>query len=389
MLAAPAGLWQGEASDHWRGGLSARDPTELVARLLAAPAAGTPARAWLDARLATPVDWPAVLTRASAGLVTPALGPILAELGVLASLPEDARAFLRTVAALNRERNVRIMAELDELAAALALAGIKAVALKGAGLVADGIFRTPACRMIADIDLLVPGDRVADALATSHALGWRAGTIWSDPAATLIHPETATRSGAAAALEIHVEFLNHTWRRLLPAAAILADAVPLAGRGDGLAVPSLADRLVIVVAHAQLRDFGHYNGILPLRAVLDWTRLQARATAADWAQVEARFERAGLGDVLDGFVRRLERIAGISRPAGLGASLGGALAEWRQDLAQRHPSARRAAVALGSARLALSFVRAGRPMRAHVRKILFDPAERRRRLALKTRLPGS
>lgn len=369
--------------------MSARDPTLLVARLLAAPAAGTPARAWLEARLAAPVDWPAVLTRASAGLVTPALAPILDALGVTASLPGDAREFLQTVVLLNRERNRRIMAELDELAAALARAGIRAVALKGAGLLADGVFRSPACRMIGDIDLLVPAGRVAEALLTSHALGWRAGTTWTDPKATLIHPETAIRPGAAAALEIHVEFLNHTWRRLLPAAAILADALPLPGRGDGLRVPSVADRLVIVVAHAQLRDFGHYNGILPLRAVLDWTRLAARATAADWARVEARFEEAGLAAVLDGFVRRLERIAGMPRPPALGASLGGALAEWRQDLAERHPGARRAAVALGSARLALSFVRADRSMRAHVRKILFDPAERRRRLALKTRLPGN
>lgn len=368
--------------------LSEADQTRLIAHLLATPAPGTVGRAWLDARLTAPVDWPAVLTRASAGLVTPALLPILDELGVTAALPDDAREFLTTLAQLNAERNRRIMAELDELVGALAALGIGAVALKGAGLVADGVFRTPGCRMIGDIDLLVPAARVTDALATSHALGWRPGTTWTDPVETLIHPETATRPGAAAALEIHVEFLNHTWRRLLPAEAILRDAVALGGRRDGLRVPSLADRLVIVVAHAQLRDFGHYSGLLPLRAVLDWTRLAARAGPADWASVEARFERAGLTAVLDGFVRRLERIAGIVRPAPLGACLGGALAEWRQDLAERHSGARRAAVAMGSARLALSFVRAGPAMRAHVRKILLDPAERRRRLALKTRLPG-
>jgi hypothetical protein len=93
-----------------------------------------------------------------------------------------------------------------------------------------------------------------------------------------------------AVVELHDEPLDLPYRRLLPSAAVLGEAVVLEHDAARLAVPSGRCRLIHTVAHAQLANHAYLYGHLVLRELLDFARLHdAFAHEIDWSEFARRF----------------------------------------------------------------------------------------------------
>jgi len=87
------------------------------------------------------------------------------------AMPGAARESLAAIAALSRERTVRMLDAAAELIDALRVAGVEALPFKGA-LLAPLYFPDPALRPLADLDVLIPERDVAKGLATLELLGY-------------------------------------------------------------------------------------------------------------------------------------------------------------------------------------------------------------------------
>ena len=149
------------------------DDFRFLARTLTPPNTDDPAgEALCDEIGRMGRNWEGVIELASRHLVTPTLYWSLDTKGLLGALPPDVHRYLETVYELNGERNRRITHQLQQLVQALADARIKTVLLKGTSHLAENLYDNSACRMIGDIDILVPPWQIEDALQVLVRIGY-------------------------------------------------------------------------------------------------------------------------------------------------------------------------------------------------------------------------
>jgi hypothetical protein len=264
-------------------------------------------------------------------LVTPALRRGMRALGLDGDLPDELASFLAAVEALNVRRNRRLAAQAAELAGALNALDIEPVFLKGTALLLLGLYPDPSARLIGDIDLLVPVDRLDDAAAALRGLGYadlEAGPAHAHDPQSLAHPERP------AMVELHRSPVPLPLEPLLPSLELQARAVPLPGLGAARARAPCPTHLALHnLLHAMLQHRCWRLANLPMRDALDLVLLDRRFGAAiDWETLAGRAAGAPGGrDALafyTGAARAVFPAAGLPRfEPGWRARL--ALRRWR------------------------------------------------------------
>lgn len=260
---------------------------------------------------ATP-DWPRLVWQAGCYGVTPALHGRLARRGLLRLLPGELADYLAGAAALNRERNGRLLRELAEVAGRLNALGLRPLAMKGAANLLAGLYPDPGERHLLDLDLLLPAGSLPLAFEALRAAGWRQ----VGPAGMTEHHLPALLGpGHIAPLELHGEPLDLPWRKLLAAGELLASAEPLAHGGATLLLPPPRLRLAQALAHGALADRALALGRLPLRDLDDVAQLAALPGAWDAADLARRFTAVRQAPALAAMARGARLLLGAPLPA--------------------------------------------------------------------------
>jgi hypothetical protein len=260
------------------------------------------------------VHWKGLVEAASHHVVTPALSWCLRS---ESQVPDDLRRYLKTIAALNRERNALIHDTLVAALRALNRADIAPLLLKGIASLESGLYPDASLRVLADIDFLVPLERAA----VAHALLLDAGFV---PAGlgtgeeypeqyhhlpALRHPDTGI------AVELHRRVLVEAYDRLVPAASLLNGATAVLVDGCAARLPSPTDRFVHALAHTQLQDANFGRGTPELRQLLELAMLTSRYRGEiDWPEVVRRFRAAGQLAVLQETCAIVARLFGAPAP---------------------------------------------------------------------------
>jgi hypothetical protein len=257
-------------------------------------------------RPALPPDpsWEEVTAVASAGLVLPALAAGARALpGGLEALG-DAGAFLAAMEASNAARNARLIARLGEAAAALRQAGIAAVALKGAVFALEEPGRAP-WRFLGDIDLLIPAERMDDAVAALQPLSYDAQGV-ADLGGELHHYPPLCHEDGETIVELHSRLFPGAGNALLPPDELLAIAKPAPSAPDVGVLPA-AERMVHLIAHAQLANRRFQRRSVSLRDALDFGALMRRGDL-DLDAVGERFSAHGEAPAAAGFLVATNRL---------------------------------------------------------------------------------
>ena len=246
-----------------------------------------------------PLDWDEMVAFASAQLVLPGLHPALSAAGPI--VPQDAAQFLSGVHASNAARNTAMRASLIRIGTALNSYGIVPVVLKGAGLLALNEGPATAWRFLSDLDLLVPGDRLADAVEAVRELGFAAQDLGYDAVRDAHYP-ALTAPGGRFALELHTRVFADRALPLLET-RLPADSMLVNVGGARMRVPALPDRLAHLIAHAQIHHAHYGAGRLLLRGFLEMSMLTACDTGPDlWCAVLEPFEHGGQQRAAMGFL---------------------------------------------------------------------------------------
>ena len=127
--------------------------------------------------LALPPRWPLVLERVYAHQILPLFCRNLNQVG-FPGVPEEVRAELTSAFRANALRNTILTEELDRVLRLLGGAGVPVIPLKGTAL-AESLYGDAALRVCADIDILVPSKRFAEAFHRLVSEGYQ--TDFTDP----------------------------------------------------------------------------------------------------------------------------------------------------------------------------------------------------------------
>jgi len=255
-------------------------------------------------------DWPAVLRLAGHHLVTPSLAAALSRKGLRDLLDDEARDYLNVVRGLNRDRNSTLRGELLVVAEVLNRIGVQPVLLKGANALLPDGYDGAKDRVIGDLDLLVPAERLPAAADTLRALGYRDGDIAVDAShhhlTGLHHP----------ALPVRVELHGRPLRDMQDSARLMEraayDDLLLEGRAH-VRVLDATTRLLHNALHAQISDGQRRLRLANIRQLLDFALL-ARSFSVQADDALARIERRRREPILE-YWAQAEHWLGLPYPA--------------------------------------------------------------------------
>lgn len=296
---------------------------------------------FLAERLNSPgMDWKRLMLIASGHYLAPALSLALKRRGLWEFPPGEIREILQAAELLNRERNAIHYQQLLAIIRRLNFAGIRPLLLKGAISLLPAQFLGVEGRVITDLDLLVPEDRVEDALKSMTELGYAYDPkmyleLYEDHhhLPPLYHPEHGVW------LELHRGVVTY-WRAkpVLETGQMWRCARPVEFDRVNALIPDNYSRLLHNVVHARLQDRHHRDFKLEMRQLNDWVQLRELCEPEiDWRRMWEHFNRHGEAAVLEAYCLAANRFFGQPLPAGIEPSRAAILSERIMCLALRGP----------------------------------------------------
>jgi hypothetical protein len=230
-----------------------------------------------------------------------------------AGLPLRAREQLAMAHLADTARNLRFRRGLVEAVQALNDAGITPLLFKGSLALVDGTLPDLGDRWMVDLDLAISAGQTGGAGAVLVDLGYI-----PEPGAPFLHPHELPyyrwRSGP---IELHVELGSPPMPSVLPASEAWADSSEVyvgSGVARGL---SRTHQVLHNIVHSAVQDLNHEVGGLPLRQLLELSRLvRVHGAAVDWALIKGRLDEHGLGRELRDHLWLAHRFAGMPLPDG-------------------------------------------------------------------------
>lgn len=236
------------------------------------------------------LDWSCLLRLADREYATTTLAAALLRRRLLERLPDPVRGALQRRHVMGAAVNQRIRRQAEEAIAILNAAGCTPMVLKG-GL---HLFEAPAeeigARVLRDLDLVVPADRLddcVDALRRSGYVPEGEHEDWTYHYRPLHHP------GHLVPIELHV--LPGEQRRFMSPEEAWGEAVPLPVADLSMAALCPTHRIAHNVFHSEVQDAGFALGEVWLRQLHDLAVVCRRYEGAiDWPALSTRMRQHGL-----------------------------------------------------------------------------------------------
>jgi Uncharacterised nucleotidyltransferase len=264
--------------------------------------------------------WEALLTLADEHRLLPALWSRLIAGGVRPlpaplKRPDSALAILQRAYDENAARAEDLGRQGEALLCALGERDVDAIPLKGLHWLLAGWLPDPAARVMNDIDVLVPANRAATAVAVASDHRYEPVAI-DDPEGMADHELiTLMAPRRAGSVEIQVAPLVRRYDAVLPAADLRASAAMIDRFERAQKVPNPTHAIVLTIAHAQLQDECHRLLTIPLRALHDVALVVTNEQIVfDWDEVADRFARAGHARALAGFAAAADELFEVELP---------------------------------------------------------------------------
>tara|TARA_B100000497_G_scaffold12134_1_gene13783 strand:- start:1718 stop:2794 length:1077 start_codon:yes stop_codon:yes gene_type:complete len=167
------------------------------------------------------INFENLIKLASGHLMLPALFFNIQKKKVSYLFPEDFIAYIKNIYAINKARNIVLLAEAKELSELLYKNNINHIFLKGTALLLSNVFEDIGERMISDIDFIIQykDEEKAIKLFKKNNYVFR-GSLKSNQEFKfkLFKPKHLPRlvhKNKIMALELHTELLNKGWRRFI------------------------------------------------------------------------------------------------------------------------------------------------------------------------------
>jgi hypothetical protein len=213
-------------------------------------------------------------------LVLPVLYLKFKKYGLLDVFPDEYGEQLQEIWERNRDSNLEILEQMNNISALLGAAGIPHIYLKGAGNLLDQVYADAGERMIGDIDFLVAEKDYAKTTQLMAAQGYltplqMVGIDCLPP--DHHHFPRLTKYHEAATVEVHRLPVKAQYAKQFTSEMIFSECKPIPGK-PGVFVPSDNHKFIHTFIHSRLSNAGHKHRSYPLRDFYDGYLLSKKVT---------------------------------------------------------------------------------------------------------------
>jgi hypothetical protein len=232
----------------------------------------------LSGKIGRPKDWRALIALAGTTLTIGTLADAFLSTESVA-VPADVRALLTDVRDRARKRNALLVGQFEELLPALHAIGVEPIPMKGLARLLGSA--DEQSRLLSDIDLLVPAERLHDCVSVLKRLGYDVivGPEHDSRAFVLGRPQDVGTLDLHTALKPY--YLDFGYADIAPHCRAIAVA-----EGNAL-VPDPTCQLLLEVLHDQLNDRDYWRGLIDVRHLLDVRSLVQEGI--DWPRLASAF----------------------------------------------------------------------------------------------------
>ena len=222
------------------------------------------------------IDWDAVVKVSTSHYVFPALYCNLKRVGFLKFLPEDLVAYMKYITDLNRDRNLQIIKQAQELNQLLLANKVTPIFLKGTGNILEGLYEEIAERMVGDIDFIVSKEHYPRAIEIllNHKYKTKIKEKYLMP---FRHYPRLTKFGKIAAIEIHSELVIDKYAHEFNYNVIHKEFQ----KTNDISVLSFEHQLALSIIAHQINDSGIHYKHMALRNAYDVFLLSKKVNAKE------------------------------------------------------------------------------------------------------------
>jgi hypothetical protein len=202
-------------------------------------------------------DWDAIVVEGSKHLLLPTIYCRLKTKKLLHCLPDELKAYLEELTAINRNRNTAILKQAHTISSLFQEHHISHVFLKGTALLALGVFDDLGERMVGDIDILIEKHQVKEAFNLLRKHGYSETSGFNYQTIGFRHLDRLIDPTKLAAVELHDELFNQNHTHLLLGADMLKSKITV----NDLSLPRPSQLLKHIILASQVIDRNYfYNG---------------------------------------------------------------------------------------------------------------------------------
>jgi len=226
------------------------------------------------------VNWPKLLRTAGAQLVTPALASALKRRQILDQLDPEVRNYLDGIQSLNLIRNETLRTQLFRIAEELNGIGITPLLIKGAIALLPNHYPGATDRLMGDLDIVVPDEKMSDAHALLARMGYSEkpdaylSYFWATAVEkrSVAHIPGMQHQSLPVSVELHRRMLSkkHDDKALQQSANLLSIALP---SGATVMIPDPTAQLVHSFIHSQISHQLGPRRLIHMRHLLEFAAL--------------------------------------------------------------------------------------------------------------------
>jgi len=259
--------------------------------------------------------WEEIIDFANRHLLIPTLYSMMEKKDLLGLLDDDLIAeYLETVYGFNRARNESILLQLQDICDLFAKIDVTPVLLKGAAALSEKYYPSIGARVMSDIDILVPEDKIKECIALLESeAGYKAvdedAPLWQSHQYRRIYSENG-----AAALELHYHALIEKCRPYLTDEEVMKHVRTSSTIKNAYVLEPSFD-LYHIFLHSELQDSSHENHTLPLRGLYHAaTIVTACQNEIDWDLLSKKAQQHKLSSIWGDYLYMLNRLFNIKVP---------------------------------------------------------------------------
>lgn len=264
----------------------------------------------------------AVIRVADENLMLPAFYRALKQNRLIGAMPSDIRELLTGCYFLNQERTLALKKQVRGIAKHFNNIGVEPVLLKGANCLFSGLYPDPACRMMNDLDLLIPARATEACLSALRRHGYRKMLPLPTDSQQHHHSHPMVHKDHPARLELHQEIASPAYTGLLTAETIYDQSNRIVENGICYRLCSPTHFVIHNLIHHQLQSNLYHQREFHLYQIYDlYLLMNACQSKPDWAMIDRLFRRHGYTHALCAVFVLIERLFRQPPPSAIRATL--------------------------------------------------------------------
>ena len=224
------------------------------------------------------IDWDFFVKISTSQLVLPALYCNYKRNHLLHFLPDDLVDYMQEITSLNRDRNLQIIEQINELNNLLKQNGVNPIFIKGAGNLIQGLYDDSAERMVGDIDFLVSKNEydLAAKILSEHNYKSFSDLDYDFP--NFKHHPRICNDDHIAAVEIHKEIVVEKYASEFNYKVIKNNII----QNNGFSVLGYDDQKALCIFSNQINDYGFDYKTIGLKNAYDFLLLNSKELGTDF-----------------------------------------------------------------------------------------------------------